>query len=84
MYDPHYKRSDNLTPKQQDQIAEHERKRNMRTVFVEVKVKVVLDMEEGIEVTEVLEDMDYNFVSHTDGAEVADTEIKDWDVIDSK
>jgi hypothetical protein len=56
----------------------------MRKVFVEVKVKLVLNMDEGVEVTEVLENMDYNFDSSTDGADIADTEIMEWDVKDSK
>ena len=56
----------------------------MRKVFVEVKVKLVLDMEEGISVTETLENVDYNFTSQTDGVDVVDTEIMDWEVKDSK
>ena len=55
-----------------------------RRVFVEVKVKLVLDMDEGIEVGGVLGEMDYNFTSHTEGAEILDTEIEDWDIRDSK
>jgi hypothetical protein len=48
-----------------------------RKVYVEVKVKLILHMEEGIEVCDVIADLDYEFTSHTEGAEVADTEILD-------
>ena len=83
MYDPHYKLSDNLTDAQRRQIAEHERKRNMRKVFVNVTVKIALNMDEGV-VTEVLENMDYNFKSQSEGVDVVETEIINWDVTDSK
>ena len=39
-----------------------------RKVYVEVATKMILDMDEGIEVTEVLENMDYEFTSQTEGA----------------
>jgi hypothetical protein len=55
-----------------------------RKVFVEVKVKLVLDMEEGIEVQEVIDEMEYSFTSNTGGADISDTEILDHEVTDSK
>jgi hypothetical protein len=55
-----------------------------RKVNVAMTTRVILDMDEGIEVTEVLENMDYQFTSQTEGAVVVDAEITDWDVKDSK
>jgi hypothetical protein len=55
-----------------------------RKVFVQVTVSVVINMDEGIEVSEVLNDMDYNFKSNTNGADVVDTELSDFEVYDSK
>jgi len=49
-----------------------------------VITRLIIDMDEGIEVDEVLENMDYDFTSSTDGAEIVDTEIMEWEVTDSK
>ena len=54
----------------------------MRKVFVEAKVKFVLEMEEGIEVTEVLAGMDC--LSTTEGADITDVEVLRVEVTDSK
>lgn len=56
----------------------------MRKVFVEVKVKLVLNMDEGVEVSKVLEEMHYDIFSTMDEADVEDTEIVEWEVTDSK
>ena len=55
-----------------------------RKVFLEVKIKVVLNMDEGVEVSKVMEEMDYCFISTLDEADVENTEILDWEIIDSK
>jgi hypothetical protein len=55
-----------------------------RKVFVEVKVKLVLNMDEGVEVGDVISEMDYDFTSQTSGVEIEDTEILDHEVMDSK
>ena len=56
----------------------------MRKVTVDVVVKLILDMDEDIGVNEVLENMDYSMISNTGGADIADTEIMDWIVKDSR
>jgi hypothetical protein len=40
-------------------------------------------MEEGIEVSEVMDEMSHEFVSETDGADVVLTEVEDYEVTDS-
>ena len=55
-----------------------------RKVYVQVTTRLILNMEEGIDVDEVMQDMDYNFQSNTGGADIEDTEIRDWEVTDSK
>ncbi len=55
-----------------------------RKVFVELKVRLVLTMEEGIEVSDVVNELEYDFTSTVDGADVDDTEILDHEVTDSK
>lgn len=56
----------------------------MRKVHVELRVKLILNMDEDISVSEVLDELDYNFSDTTTKAEVEDTEIQDYEVIDSK
>ena len=55
-----------------------------RKVFVKVQVNMILDMEEGVDVEDVLCDMDYSFHSQTENADIVDIEIEDWDIFDSK
>ena len=56
----------------------------MRKVYVEVVTRLIIDMEEGLSVADVITEMDYKFTSTTDGAIIADTEIRDYEVTDSK
>lgn len=55
-----------------------------RKVTVDVRVKLTINADEGIDISEVLAEMDYDFTSNTDGADVQDTEIDDWEIVDSK
>jgi hypothetical protein len=54
----------------------------MRKVFVELKVKLVIEVEEGVEISEVIGDMD--FTSSTDNSEIVDSKIIEHEIIDSK
>lgn len=56
----------------------------MRKVIVEVTIKLAINAEEGVEISEVVQEMDYSFTSQTDNAEIMDTEIRDFDVKDSR
>jgi hypothetical protein len=55
----------------------------MRTIYIDVTVRLTIQMEEGIEVQEVIE-LDYNFNSETEGADVVDQEITGQEIQDSK
>ncbi len=56
----------------------------MRKVYVEVKVRLIINQDDGVETSEVIDEMDYNFDSQTDGANIVDTEVLDYEVTDSK
>lgn len=43
-----------------------------RKVCVKVKVTLAINVEEGVDIGEVLSEMDYNFTSRTDNAEVVE------------
>lgn len=55
-----------------------------RKVTVELKVKLLLRVDEGVEVSEVINELDYNFTDNTDKATIEDTEILDYEVTDSR
>lgn len=57
----------------------------MKKVYVEVTTRLVINMNEDETVDEVMENMDYDFTaSDSTGADVVDTEIRDWDIKDCK
>ena len=55
-----------------------------RKVHVNVTTRLILTLDDGIDVDSVISELDYNFTSGTDGADVEDTEIVDHEVTDSK
>ena len=56
----------------------------MRKVYVNVTVQLIICANDGVEICDVIEEMDYNFTSQTTGATIEDTEILDHEVTDSK
>jgi len=54
-----------------------------RKVYVNVTVRLIIRADEGQSIDEVLENMDYNFTaSESDDADIEDTEITDWELVD--
>jgi hypothetical protein len=51
----------------------------MKKFYVEVVTRLIIDLEEGVNVSDVITEMDYNFTSTTDGAMIVDTEIRDYE-----
>lgn len=56
----------------------------MRKVYVNVTTRLIIDLDDGVEIDEVISEMDYTFKSGTDNATILDTEIISHDVVDSK
>jgi len=56
----------------------------MRNVIVELKVKLLLKMDSDSEVSDIMNELEYNFTDTTGSADVEDMEITDYEVIDSK
>ena len=56
----------------------------MRKVYVEVKVKLIIQAEEGVDINDVIQEMDCDFTSTIEGADIIDTGIIDHEVTDSK
>ena len=56
----------------------------MRKVYVTVTTRLIINMDDGEEVDDVISEMDYDFVSQTEGADIHDSCIRDYEVTDSK
>ena len=56
----------------------------MRKVTVKLEMKIVMSVDEGIEISEVINELDYQVTDTTTTADILDAEIVDHEVIDSK
>ena len=55
-----------------------------RKVYVELKVRLIVNVDEGVEIGDVIDELEYNFSDTTGSAEVEDMTISDYEVTDSK
>lgn len=55
-----------------------------RKVTVEVKFRLQLVADEGVEVKEIMDELDCSFVDNTDRATVVGDEMLDYTITDSK
>jgi hypothetical protein len=60
------------------------RRKQMRKVYVEMKVRLVVNVDEDTTIGEVIDEMNYSFVDQTGNADIIDSEILDYEVKDSK
>ena len=56
----------------------------MRKVTVEIKVKMIMIVDDGVEISEIIDELDYDISDTTTKATIEDTEIIDYEVVDSK
>ena len=55
-----------------------------RKVTVKLEVMAKMTIDEGVNVFDIVNEMDYNFTDTTTQATIEDTEILDFEVVDSK
>ena len=55
-----------------------------RKVVIELRIKVVMTVDEGVGIGEIVNELDYQILDTTTKATIEDTEIYDYEVIDSK
>lgn len=55
-----------------------------RVVTLTLNVQLIVVMDEGIELQEVVNELDFTFIDGTGSAEILDAVIIDYDIIDSK
>jgi len=56
----------------------------MRKVTVKLEMNVVMLVDEGVEISEVVNELDYQVNDTTTAAGILDTEITGYEVVDSK
>ncbi len=56
----------------------------MRKVTVKLEMKIVMSVDEGMEISEVIQELDYQVTDTTTAADILDTEIIDYEVLDSQ
>ena len=56
----------------------------MRKVTVKLEVRLVMSVDEGVEISDVVNELDYQINDTTTAANILDTEITDFEVEDSK
>ncbi len=61
-----------------------EKETAMRTVTVKVETTLTMKVDEGVEISEIINEMEYNFSDTTTKATIKDAEITDFEVVDSR
>ena len=56
----------------------------MKKVIVEVKVKLVINQNDDVETSKIIDELEYEFTDTTGKADIVDTTIEDYEVVDSK
>ena len=55
----------------------------MRKVTIKLAMRVVMSVDEGIEISQVVDELDYQINDTTTAADILDTEITGYEVVDS-
>lgn len=60
------------------------RKITMRKVTVQLEMRIVMLVDEGVAISDVVSELDYEVKDTTTAADILDTEITGYEVVDSK
>ena len=56
----------------------------MRKVTLKLEMRIVMSVDEGVEISEVVNELDYQVNDTTTAADVLDTEITGYEIVDSQ
>ncbi len=56
----------------------------MRKVTVQLEMRLVMMVDEGAEMSHVMNELDYEVNDTTTAADILDTEITDYEIVDSR
>ena len=63
---------------------DHRQEIEVRKVTVKLQMRIVMSVDEGVEISEVVNELDYEVNDTTTAADILDTEITGYEVVDSK
>ena len=55
-----------------------------RKVYARLTVNMILRVDEGVDVSEIIDELDYSFADTTAKATIEDTTIEDFEVVDNR
>jgi len=55
-----------------------------RKVYLQLKVRMIMTIDEGADIGEVIDELDYSFSDSTGKANIEETEILNYEITDSK
>lgn len=55
-----------------------------KKVYATITTRIVMDIEEGVDPYEVINECEYNYESNTPNADIVETDILDMEITDSK
>lgn len=55
----------------------------MRKVTLKLEMRIVMSVDEGVEISEIVNELDYQVNDTTTAADILDTEITGYEVVDS-
>lgn len=56
----------------------------MRKVYLDVNVRLIINVEDGVSVDTAMSDIEHEFTSSNENVDVVDSEVTIWNVTDSK
>lgn len=56
----------------------------MRKVYVDITFRVWMNVDDGVEISKIIDELDYTILDTTAYAEIEDTELTSFEIIDSK
>ena len=56
----------------------------MRKVTVQLEMRIMMSVDEGVEISDIIDELDYQVNDTTSSADILDAEITDYEVVDSK
>ena len=56
----------------------------MRKVTVQLEMRLVMMVDEGVQISDVVNELDYEVQDTTTAADILDTEITGYEIVDSK
>lgn len=54
----------------------------MRRIYIDLKVRVIVNANDDVDLTDIIQELNYEFLSNNEQFDIVDTEITDYELID--